>query len=137
MANKSNLVAQTISIPQGGGALQGIGETFSPDLHTGTGNFSLPDDPAAIVNPEHRAEVFSWKLSKTADPFGNTIQYEYERDSGDTPGHHWDQLYLKRIQYANYTDLGTNSNPVEKFLVSVTFVNEERPDPLNSPRRLW
>ena len=28
--------------PKGGGALRGIGETFSPDLHTGTGNFSVP-----------------------------------------------------------------------------------------------
>ena len=33
---------QFISLPQGGGALQGIGESFSPDLHTGTGNFSVP-----------------------------------------------------------------------------------------------
>src|SRR5215212_7977897 len=42
MANKSNPPAQTISTPQGGGALHGIGETFSPDLHTGTGNFAVP-----------------------------------------------------------------------------------------------
>jgi hypothetical protein len=40
--------------------------------------FSLSDDPAALANPANRAEVFSWKLSKTVDPFGNTIQYEYE-----------------------------------------------------------
>src|SRR5262245_54400068 len=33
---------QTISLPRGGGALQGIGETFAPDLHTGTGNFTVP-----------------------------------------------------------------------------------------------
>src|SRR5262250_1380296 len=42
MANKSNPATQTISIPQGGGALHGIGETFAPDLHTGTGNFTVP-----------------------------------------------------------------------------------------------
>src|SRR5215211_1146391 len=42
MANKSNSTDQIISIPQGGGALKGIGETFSPDLHTGTGNFTVP-----------------------------------------------------------------------------------------------
>src|SRR5215468_456894 len=30
------------SLPKGGGALQGIGEKFSPDLHTGTGNFTVP-----------------------------------------------------------------------------------------------
>src|SRR4051812_22521334 len=33
---------QIISLPRGGGALQGIGETFAPDLHTGTGNLSIP-----------------------------------------------------------------------------------------------
>jgi len=31
-----------ISLPQGGGALAGLGETFSPDLFTGTGNFTIP-----------------------------------------------------------------------------------------------
>jgi RHS repeat-associated protein len=30
------------SLPKGGGALSGIGETFQPDLHTGTGNLSVP-----------------------------------------------------------------------------------------------
>src|ERR1700756_4412118 len=39
MANSSD---QVISLPQGGGALKGIGEKFSPDLHTGTGNFTVP-----------------------------------------------------------------------------------------------
>src|SRR5215470_7575949 len=42
MANKSNNAGQIISLPKGGGALHGIGETFSPDLQTGTGNFSVP-----------------------------------------------------------------------------------------------
>src|SRR5215470_5041787 len=42
MANKSNNAGQIISVPQGGGAMHGIGETFSPDLHTGTGNFTVP-----------------------------------------------------------------------------------------------
>lgn len=42
MANKNNNSNQTITLPQGGAALHGIGETFSPDLHTGTGNFTVP-----------------------------------------------------------------------------------------------
>jgi Salmonella virulence plasmid 65kDa B protein len=42
MANKSNPATQIISTPQGGGALHGIGETFSPDLHTGNGNGNGP-----------------------------------------------------------------------------------------------
>src|SRR5262245_50746883 len=33
---------QVISLPKGGGALKGLGEKFSPDLHTGTGNMSVP-----------------------------------------------------------------------------------------------
>ena len=42
MSDKSGTSAGVISLPQGGGALQGIGETFSPDLFTGTGNFTVP-----------------------------------------------------------------------------------------------
>jgi RHS repeat-associated protein len=34
--------SSVITVPKGGGALRGIGETFTPDLHTGTGNFSVP-----------------------------------------------------------------------------------------------
>jgi hypothetical protein len=42
MSNKSGISNQVISLPKGGGALQGIGEKFAPDLHTGTGNFTVP-----------------------------------------------------------------------------------------------
>ena len=77
------------------------------------------NDPAVIARPDSRAEIFSWKLTRTQDPFGNKIEYEYERDMGDTSEHHWDQLYLKRIRYAEYTDTDTNSPPVEKFFVSI------------------
>src|SRR5215217_7525568 len=38
----SGTSSQVISLPQVGGALHGIGEKFSPDLHTGTGNFTVP-----------------------------------------------------------------------------------------------
>ncbi|HEX8504998.1 MAG TPA: SpvB/TcaC N-terminal domain-containing protein, partial [Hymenobacter sp.] len=40
MSNKSG--ASAISLPKGGGAVSGMGEKFSPDLFTGTGNFSVP-----------------------------------------------------------------------------------------------
>jgi len=40
MGNKSS--GDIISTPKGGGALSGMGEKFSPDLHTGTGNFTVP-----------------------------------------------------------------------------------------------
>lgn len=42
MSNQSGTSSQVISLPKGGGALSGIGETFSPDLHSGTGNFTVP-----------------------------------------------------------------------------------------------
>src|SRR5438034_10006405 len=42
MSNGAGGSGQVISLPQGGGALHGIGEKFSPDLHTGTGNFTVP-----------------------------------------------------------------------------------------------
>src|SRR5437773_1877946 len=42
MASSSNAPTEIISLPKGGGAQHGMGETFSPDLHTGTGNFTVP-----------------------------------------------------------------------------------------------
>src|SRR5215468_5307891 len=42
MGNSSSSPSQIISLPKGGGALHGLGEKFSPDLHTGTGNFNVP-----------------------------------------------------------------------------------------------
>ncbi len=44
MSDRSGVSAQMISLPQDGGALHGIGEKFSPDLYTGTGNFTVPSD---------------------------------------------------------------------------------------------
>jgi RHS repeat-associated protein len=40
--NKSGVSEQILSLPKGGGAIKGLGEKFQPDLHTGTGNFSIP-----------------------------------------------------------------------------------------------
>lgn len=42
MSNGSGTSQDAISLPQGGGAQRGIGETFAPDLQTGTGNFTVP-----------------------------------------------------------------------------------------------
>src|SRR4029077_7027972 len=42
MAGPSSTPSDIIALPPGGGALQGIGERFAPDLHSGTGNFSVP-----------------------------------------------------------------------------------------------
>ena len=48
--NKSGTASAVISHPNGGGAIKSLGETFSPDLHTGTGNLSVP-----IATPPGRA----------------------------------------------------------------------------------
>ena len=43
------------------------------------------------------------RLVETTDPFGNRIEYLYERDSVAENGpHRWDQLRLKTIRYADY-----------------------------------
>jgi hypothetical protein len=42
MGTQSDAASQIITVPQGGGALHGIGEKFGPDLYTGTGNFTVP-----------------------------------------------------------------------------------------------
>lgn len=232
-----------IALPQGGGALHGLGETFSPDLHTGTANFQIPfalpagrngfqpqlsltystgqangpfglgwqlsipgicrktargipiydnahdtfilsgtEDlvpighpatnvaryrprtesifaridhdssgnnnhwivqnkdglisyygtpgiigPATITDPNHPSHIFAWKLSHTADPFGNHVDYTYVRDDQRASGpHHWDQLYPGSIHYIE-NDLGAD-------LVQINFEYEERPDPFSEYR---
>jgi len=42
MSENSGAANQIISLPKGGGAVKGIGETFQPNLFTGTGNFTIP-----------------------------------------------------------------------------------------------
>jgi len=261
MANKSGVSDQVISLPEGGGALEGIGEKFSPDLFTGTGNFSVPidlpkgrnefqpeltltystgngngpfglgwhlsvpgvsrktsegvpiyddsadvfvlsgaedlvpvppdsdderisdpatqqqyrprteglfawivhhssraqgtdhweveskdgltswygtpgelgTDPAVVADPTDREHVFEWKLTRTEDPFGNRIVYEYDRDSGQDEHHqdHWDQTYLRRIKYVDFDGEepgpgGEGGEP--NYLISVEFEYEDRPD---------
>ncbi|MBW7886236.1 MAG: VCBS repeat-containing protein, partial [Caldilineaceae bacterium] len=253
MSNKSGTSAQIISLPSGGGALRGIGETFSPDLHTGTGNFTVPlalplgrsgfqpqlnlvystgngngpfglgwslsipgvsrktakgvpryddaldtfilsgaedlapvpggaagvtryrprteglfariqhqhdakndywrvqskdglisiygtpgpeqavpnwQDPAVIADPADRTKIFAWKLTRTVDPFGNRIEYLYERDPVWIEGpHQWDQLYLSQIRYIDYGDPIT-----PQFLVTIHFIYDDRPDPFSEYR---
>jgi Salmonella virulence plasmid 65kDa B protein len=84
---------------------------------------AVDGDPAVLRDPAQPARIFSWKISQTSDPFGNVIQFDYERDDGSFDNHVWDQPLLKRIRYADY---GDPANP--NFLVYVLFEYEERPD---------
>jgi RHS repeat-associated protein len=81
-------------------------------------------DPAAIADPSNRTHVVAWGLTRTEDPFGNRIEYEYERDTGDEGPHHWDQIYLKKIKYVDYV----NERNETRSLVTVDFLYEIRPD---------
>ncbi|MDJ0723341.1 MAG: SpvB/TcaC N-terminal domain-containing protein, partial [Desulfobacterales bacterium] len=71
---------QAISLPQGGGAVSGIGETFAPDLFTGTGNFTVP-----IASSPGR------------DGFGPQLALQYSSGHGNGPfGLGW-KLSIPRI----------------------------------------
>ena len=76
------------------------------------------------------SECFRGVLTETLDPFGNRIEYLYERDPTTEDGsHYWDQIYLKTIRY---TDYGPKDAP--QFLATVDFVYDQRPDPFSNCR---
>jgi RHS repeat-associated protein len=86
-----------------------------------------PDESSRIVDPDAPGRIFAWLLSKTTDPFGNTIIYEYTRlrnDSGE-----YEQVLPSTIRYVNY---GDTSSP--NYLVRVEFVYEDRPDHVSGRR---
>jgi hypothetical protein len=84
----------------------------------------IGQDPAVVADPQVPSHIFAWKLTQTVDPFGNQIQYFYERDAVRTQGpHQWDQLYLSQIRYADYGD-----PTAPDFLASVLFAYAPRPD---------
>ncbi len=41
-SESTKISVQDISLPKGGGAITGLGDTFQPNLFSGTGNFSVP-----------------------------------------------------------------------------------------------
>ena len=79
---------------------------------------------AVVADPARPERIFAWNLSETVDTFGNRITYEYWRDRDAS--RQFDQLYLARIRYADYG--------ADRFLVSVSFEYEERPDPFSDCR---
>lgn len=98
----------------------GLVSFYGSDSHTS-------NDLSKLHDPEDASKVFAWKLTKTVDPFGNTIQYNYSKDLNNQDGsHYWDQNYLKDVQYMDYDD-GTTT----RFLCKVEFNYEDRPDPMS------
>jgi RHS repeat-associated protein len=70
MSGKSATSDQLISLPKGGGALSGIGEKFSPDLHTGTGNFSIPLELPSGRNGFQPKLQLAYSTGAPNGPFG-------------------------------------------------------------------
>lgn len=80
MSDKTSTSNQILSLPKGGGAVKGIGETFQPNLSTGTGNFTIP-----IATSPGR------------EGFGPQLSLQYSTDNGNGPfGLGW-QLSILRI----------------------------------------
>ena len=80
MSDKSNVTSQVISLPKGGGALKGIGETFQPNLFSGTGNYAVP----IAISPGRGG-------------FGPGLSLQYSSGNGNGPfGLGW-QLSIPRI----------------------------------------
>lgn len=70
MGNRLSSPGQIISLPQGGGALQGLGETFAPDLFTGTGNFTVPITLPAGRNGLQPQLQLVYSTGNGSSPFG-------------------------------------------------------------------
>jgi Salmonella virulence plasmid 65kDa B protein len=66
----TNAPQDIICLPKGGGAVTGIGETFSADLHTGTGNFSIPIALPAGRNGFQPKLVLKYSTGQGNGPFG-------------------------------------------------------------------
>lgn len=60
----------TIALPKGGGAVAGLGETFSPDLFTGTGNFSVPIEAPPGRNGFQPQLSLVYSTGNGISPFG-------------------------------------------------------------------
>lgn len=85
--------SDVISLPKGGGAIKGIGETFQPNLFTGTGNFSVP--------------IFT---SPSRNGFGPKLILQYSTGNGNSEfGLGW-QLSIPRVTRKTEKGLPTYTN---------------------------
>jgi hypothetical protein len=86
-------------------------------------------DPAVLADPADPSRTFAWMLSETSDSFGNRIVYDYLHDSSEDPDRPWTQLYPRRVRYVDF-----KRDDQTRFLVSVLFEYEPRPDPFSDCR---
>ena len=107
MEQQSSNAGSTISLPTGGGAINGIGETFQPNLFTGTGNFSIPIPTSA-----------------GREGFGPALTLQYSTGNGNGPfGLGW-QLSIPRVTrrtekgLPSYTDNLPSDTDKDVFVLS-------------------
>lgn len=62
--------AAAISLPQGGGAIAGIGETFQADTFTGTGQFTVPIATSPSRGGLHPELALQYSAGHGNGPFG-------------------------------------------------------------------
>jgi hypothetical protein len=80
VSNTSSSAQNVLSLPKGGGAIKGIGETFQPNLFSGTGNHTIP-----------------LAMSPGRNGFGPKLSLEYSSGNGNGIfGLGW-QLAIPRI----------------------------------------
>ena len=70
MGEASSAPDQIISLPSGGGSIHGLGETFSPNLQTGTGNLTIPLEVPAGRNGMRPALDLVYSTGSGNGPFG-------------------------------------------------------------------
>src|SRR5262245_23516082 len=70
MGTQSDATNQIMAVPRRGGALHGIGGKFSPDLYTGTGNFTVPIAVPPGRNSFQPQLSLSYGTGRGNGPFG-------------------------------------------------------------------
>ncbi|MGI9510237.1 MAG: SpvB/TcaC N-terminal domain-containing protein, partial [Geminicoccaceae bacterium] len=69
-AQATEAQAAAISLPQGGGAITGIGETFQPNMFTGTGQFTVPIATSPSRGGLHPELALQYSAGYGNGPFG-------------------------------------------------------------------
>lgn len=100
MSKTSGTAEQILSLPKGGGSIQGLGETFQPDLHTGTGSYSIPID-----------------IPNGPNDIAPKLSLLYNTSSGDGPFGMGFSLNLFAIQYSTNKCIPTYSDTDQLILI--------------------